>query len=152
MLEQEQFVVREIDSIHIGRSDPAVPSGGEDNTVLPIGIHDNDGRAACRLGVYENARRIDMILLEIINQLGTKAVFPHASHYGYRSSLPGCGYRLVGAFAARDGQQVTSTDGFARPRKTRGTDDEIGIEGAYDDDIWHALILLDLILGWHAAD
>jgi hypothetical protein len=90
-----------------------------------------------------NVSRIHVILLEIFDELGPKAVISHASNHGNGGALSCRGDGLICTLAARDDLQVFATDRFTGLRETRRPHNQIGIHGTNNKNIIHTQILLD---------
>src|SRR6266496_2958967 len=142
-LKQKQFVICERDAVHIHRGDFAVGSRREDDAVLPIGIH-YDHSCARRSIIALDMAKIHTILLEIVEQKIAEIIFSYTSKHGNLCAVSGGSNCLIGSLAAWDDLQIFAANGFTRLRKSRCSDDEIGIERTYNEDIRHVQILLQM--------
>ncbi len=71
--------------------------------------------------------------------VGPNEFIPNATNHCNRCSLPGSSDSLIGSLSPRNNCQVFAADGFARRRKTRRADDQIGVQTSDDDDVSHSI-------------
>ena len=78
-----------------------------------------------------------MIVIQVAQQEGTKAVVSNATDHGNRGSLTSSGHGLIGALAAGDDGQIFAAEGLAGRRETRRAHDQVGVQTPDDEDIRH---------------
>ena len=119
--------------------DGMIGAGGNDDGILPFGVHPNESDAGRLLPSSTDFADVDAGLGKARFELIAEDVVADAAEHfdGHvRGTGPPGGAGLIGAFASGKGDEVMTEDGFPAGWQVRDANDEIHIEAAENDDGW----------------
>jgi hypothetical protein len=106
----------------------------DDDLVLSGCVDEDAGDAAGNFRIASDADNIHPRRREVLDQYLSLGIVTRASNHLDRSAQARDAVSLVGAFATRKNSEVASEEGFARNRKPRKIDHQVGIQASDDNN------------------
>jgi len=119
---------------HIRRREGLVGARGDDNHVLTLSVHDDEGDARMRVAGAAHVGRRYTLVTQVLFRPVAQVVDTELDDHSHLSTQARRSHGLVGTLAARPRAVVTAEDRLAPHRDARRPDQQVRIVAPHDHD------------------